>query len=130
MRLNKLLPSKQLGVTTASWSVVLIYLPMLRIPRALGCNTYLSLWFSFMLSVSAVFVPFLPHPLLSTVYRCDWCPSFQGCGGSWLGCQVFPAIGAVSLMELAANSESSRISWAPNPHRATQLFICDQIEQS
>ena len=103
MRLNKLLPGKQLGVTTASWSVVLIYLAMLRIPRALGCNTYLSLWFSFMLSVSAVFVPFLPHPLLSTVYRCDGCPSPQWCGGSWLAGQVLPAIGAVSTLELAAN---------------------------
>ena len=65
MRLSELLPGKQLGVTTASWSVILIYLPMLRIPRALGCNTYSSLWFSFMLCVSAVFVPSFPHPLLS-----------------------------------------------------------------
>ena len=124
MRLNKLLPGKQLGVTTASWSVVLIYLPMLRSPRALGCNTYLSLWFSFMLSVSAVFVPFLPHPLLSTVYRCDGCLSSQWCGGSciWLAGQVLPAIDAVSTLELAANSGSSRMSQAPNLSRATQLF--------
>ena len=121
MRLNKLLPGKQLGVTTASWSVVLIYLPMLRIPRALGCNTYLSLWFSFMLSVSAVFVPFLSHPLLSTVYQCDGCPSPQWCGGLWLAGQVLPAIGAVSTLELAANGGSSRMSQIPN--LAMQLLI-------
>ena len=91
MRLSKRLPGKQLGVTTASCSVVLIYLPTLRIPRALGCNTYSSLWLSFMLSVSAVFVPFLPYPLLSTVYQCDGCPSPQWCGGLWLAGQVLPA---------------------------------------
>ena len=66
----------------------------------------------------------LPPPsLLSTVYQCDGCLSSHGCGGSWLGCQVLPAIGAVSILELAANSGSSRMSQAPNFHRATKLFI-------
>ena len=60
-----------------------------------------------------------PHPLLSTVYQCDGCLFFSGAWGSWLGCQVLPAIGAVSILELAANSGSSRMSWAPNLQRAT-----------
>ena len=30
----------------------------------------------------AVFVPSLPHPLLSTVYQCDGCLSYLGHGGS------------------------------------------------
>ena len=71
----------------------------------------------------AVFVPFLPHPLLSTVYQCEGCLFSQGRGGSWLGCQVLPAIGAVSILELTANSGSSRMSRAPNLHIATKLFI-------
>ena len=72
----------------------------------------------------AVFVPSLPHPLLSTVYQCDRCLSYLGRGGSWLGCQVWPAISAVSILELVANSGSSRMSRAPNLHslRATKLF--------
>ena len=37
-------------------------------------------------------------------------------GGSWLGSQVLPAIGAVSILELATNSGSSRTSQAPNCH--------------
>ena len=65
-----------------------------------------------------------PHPLLSTVYQCDRCLFFSGvCGGSWLGCQVLPAIGAVSILELAVNSGSSRMSRAPNLQRVTKLFI-------
>ena len=66
----------------------------------------------------AVFVPSLPHPLLSTVYQCDGCLSYLGRGGSWLACQVLPAISAVSILELDANSAgSSRMSWASNLHR-------------
>ena len=42
---------------------------------------------------------------------------------SWLGCQVLPTIAAVSILELAANSGSSRMSQAPNLRRAMQLFI-------
>ena len=70
----------------------------------------------------AVFVPSCPHPLPSTVCQCDECLSSSGCWGSWLGCQVLPVIGAVSILELAANSGSSRMSWAPNLHIVTQLF--------
>ena len=50
----------------------------------------------------AVFVPSLPHPLLSTVYQTDGCLSYLGRGGSWLGCQVLPAI-----------SQSPSWSWLP-----------------
>ena len=48
--------------------------------------------------------------------------SFLGLRGSWLGCQVLPAIGAVSFLELAANGESSRMSQAPNLHIVMQLL--------
>ena len=41
---------------------------------------------------------------------------------SWLGCQVLLVITAVSIMELGANSGSSRMSWAPTLHIAMQLF--------
>ena len=39
------------------------------------------------------------------------------------GCQVLPAISAVSILELAANSGGSSMSWAPNLHIVTQLFM-------
>ena len=56
------------------------------------------------------------HPLLSTMYQCDGCLSYLGHGGSWLGCHVLPAISAVSILALVANSGSSRMSQAPNFH--------------
>ena len=37
-------------------------------------------------------------------------------GGSWLGCQDLPAMGAVFIKELAANSGSSWMLQAPNLH--------------
>ena len=78
--------------------------------RSIMCGAFSSFWS-------------LPPPsLLSTVYQCDGCLSSRGCGDSWLGCQVLPAIGAVSILELAAHSGSSRMSRAPNLHRATKLF--------
>ena len=89
------------------------------IPCALGRRAYLSvgrqvgaLWLEHL----AVFVLSLPHPLLSTVYQCDGCLSYLGRAGSWLGCQVLPAISAVSILELVASSGSSRMSRAPNLH--------------
>ena len=64
----------------------------------------------------------LPVPLLSTVYQCDRCLSSRGRGDSWLSCQVLPPISAGSILELAANNGSSRMSQAPNLHIATQLL--------
>ena len=64
----------------------------------------------------------LPSPLFSTVYQCDGYLSSLVCGGSWLGCEVLPAINAVSILELAANSGSYRMSRAPNLHIAIQLL--------
>ena len=61
------------------------------IPCALGRRAYLSvMWEVGALCVErlAVFVPSLPHPLLSTVYQCDGCLSYLERGGSWLGFQV------------------------------------------
>ena len=46
-----------------------------------------------------------------------------GHGGSWLGCHVLPAIGAISILKLAANSGSSRMSQAPSLHLVTQFLI-------
>ena len=71
----------------------------------------------------AVFVPSLSHPLLSTVYLCDGCLSYLGRGGSWLGCQVLPAISAVSTLELAANSGSSGMSQAPYLHSESDEVV-------
>ena len=93
------------------------------IPRALGCSAYLSVWRevgALCVEGLVVFVPSLPHHLLSTVYQCDRCLSYQGHGGSWLGCQVLPATSAVSILELATNSGSSRMSRAPNFHRLSE----------
>ena len=97
------------------------------IPRAPGRRAYSSVGRevgAVCVERLAVFVPSLPHPLLSTVYQCDGYRSYLGRGGSWLGCQVWPAISAVSILELVANSRSSRVSRAPNLHsrRATKLF--------
>ena len=50
------------------------------------------------------------------------CLSSLRCGGSWMGCQVLPVIDAVSILELGANSGSSRMSQAPNLHIVMQLF--------
>ena len=102
------------------------------IPRAPGRRAYSSVGRevgAVCVEHLAVFVPPLPHSLLSTVYQCDGCLSYLGRGGSWLGCQVWPAISAVSILELVANSGSSRMSRAPNLHslRATKLFICDEV---
>ena len=67
--------------------------------------------------------PPFPLSLFSTIYQSNgWLSSLE-CGGLWLGYQVLPAIGAVSILELAANSGSSRMSQAPKLHLATQLLI-------
>ena len=55
-------------------------------------------------------------------FESEECLSSRGCGGSWPGCQVLPAISAVSKLELAANCGSSRMSRAPNHHLMTQLL--------
>jgi len=70
----------------------------------------------------AVFLlPLLPS-IFQFSYQFDRCLSFQGCGGSWLGCQVLLAIGAISILELAARSGSSRMCQASKVHIATQLL--------
>ena len=97
----------------------LVCLHMHGIPRALGRRAYLSVGRevgALCVEHLVVLVPSLPHPLLSTVYQCDGCLSYLGRGGSWLGCQVLPAISAVSILELVANSGSSRMFRTPNLH--------------
>ena len=53
------------------------------IPRAPGSRAYSSVGRevgAVCVERLAVFVPSLPHPLLSTVYQCDGCLSYLGCG--------------------------------------------------
>ena len=98
----------------------LVGLRILGIPRARGCRAYSPVGRevgALRVERLAVFLfPPFTTPLLSTVYQCDGCLSSLGRGGSWLGCQVLPAISAVSMLELVANCGSSRMSWAPNLH--------------
>ena len=63
------------------------------------------------------------HCFISVTGSCFLPP----CGGSWLGCLDLPAMGAVSIWELAANSGSSWMSQAPNLHFARQLLINVQL---
>ena len=67
-------------------------------------------------------LPSFPTLCFPLYYQCDGFLSYLGRGGSLLGCQVLPAISAVSILELVANSGSSRISQAPNQlRRLTKL---------
>ena len=96
------------------------------IPRALGCSVYLSVWRevgALCAERLAVFVPSLPTFFFPLCISVTGACFSRGHWGSWLGCQVLPAIGAVSVLELAANSGSSRMSRAPNLQRVTKLFI-------
>ena len=61
---------------------------------------------------------------ISLCFSMGACVSFL-CGGSWLGCQDLPAMGEVSIWELATNSGSSWMFQAPNLHLGTQLLIHD-----
>ena len=63
-------------------------------------------------------LPSPPSAFHCVQYHCERCLSFQG-----LGCQVLSAIGAASVVELAANIGSSRTSQAPKLHLVTQLFM-------
>ena len=78
------------------------------------CVEFLVLWVVELIDVkerrsilSGVFSslnPPFPLSLFSTIYQSNgWLSSLE-CGGLWLGYQVLPAIGAVSILELAANS--------------------------
>ena len=96
------------------------------IPRALGCSAYLSVWRevgALCVERLAVFVPSLPTLCFPLCISVTGACFSRGHGGSWLGCQVLPAIGAVSILELATNSGSSRMSRAPNLQSATKLFM-------
>ena len=97
------------------------------------CSSFVGILVSIFLSVSispergdsleAVFSPpSLPFfPLISV-------PVFlHPHGGSWLGCLYLPAMGALSIQELAANSGSSWMSQAPNLHFVRQLLITFRI---
>lgn len=67
----------------------------------------------------------LPPPPPPTFYSMKlWClvPVFSGAWGLIMGCQVLEAIHAMSILELAANCGSFRISHALNLLLATQLF--------
>ena len=103
------------------------------IPRALGCIAYLSVWRevgALCVERLAVFVPSLPTLCFPLCISVTGAHSSRGRGGSWLGCQVLPAIGTVSILELAANSGSSRMFRAPNLQRAMMLFMVLSTEYS
>ena len=103
-------------------SLVLLYLHMLQIPFALGCRAYLLVWLEELRSILCRVFRFLHrHPSTSLVCQFDRCLSFQGHGGLWLGCQVLPAIGTVSISELAATSGGSSMSQVPYLHLVAQL---------
>ena len=90
-------------------SGVLRYLHMHWIPHACGYIAYVLVW----QEEGALCVE---HLVLFHIL------SSLRLGGSWLGCQVLPAIGTVSFLELAANSESSRMFQAPNLYIVMQLL--------
>ena len=60
-------------------------------PSCLRCSTFLH---SSMVSVSPP-APLFPQNIYYN-YQCDGCPPSLLGGGSWLGCQDLPAMGAVS----------------------------------
>lgn len=67
-------------------------------------------------------------PPLSTVLSMWQVPAFSfPCGGSWLGCQDLPFMGAVSIWELAVNSGNSSMHQASNFHFARQLLTTCMI---
>ena len=117
MRLN--FPGKQLGASTVYWSVGLVCLCMLGIPRARGFRAYSPVGRevgALCVERLAVFCS-LPSPPLAFHCVSVWRVPFSlGRGGSWLGFQVLPAISAVSILELVAYRDSSRMSRAPNLH--------------
>ena len=65
-----------------------------------------------------------PHfpPSFPLFTQCDRCLPSLLRGGSWLACQDLPAMGAVSIWELAANSGISWISPAPYLNFVMQLL--------
>jgi len=69
---------------------------------------------------SNIFPPFPPffHCIIQSDGRLSPLP--RGC--SWLGFRDLPAMGAVSIWELAANGGRSRMSLAPNHHLAMQYI--------
>ena len=128
MRLNEIWQSWQLGATAANnyWCQYFCYIST--------WITFLVLWVvelihrcgrkkeHFMWSISQIFPPHFP-PLLSIVHQCVGSLSSRRRGGSWLSCQVLPAISAVSILEIAPNSGGSRMCQAPNLPLATQLLM-------
>ena len=68
--------------------------------------------------------PPTPSPSLFPLFQqCDWCLFLLLHGGSWLGYQDLPAMGAVFIQELVANRRSSWMSQVPNSILAMQLLI-------
>ena len=91
------------------------------ISRALSRRAYLSVGQE--VGASCVerlvgFVPSLPH----TVYQGDGCLSYLGHGGSWLGCQVLPAISAVSILPIVVTPGCLGHATSTVSVSATKLF--------
>ena len=98
-----------------------------RIPCALHLSFYCMCFqheLSALFGVAAHCPGSFPHPLPPS-FHCLFSVmgaffTFLG-GGSWLDCQDLPAMGEVSIQELAASSDSSWMSQAPNLHLVMQL---------
>lgn len=82
---------------------------------------------AFFLSVETLLWGCFPSPVplpLLTVLTVTCAQFFSlPCGGSRLGCQDLPAMGAVCIQELAAKSGSSWMSQEPNLHCARNLLM-------
>ena len=112
-------------------SEVLGYLHKCQIPRVWDHRAYLLVWQekALFLECRAVFkIPFPPclYFPIRTPSFCRWgyCISMtQSHGGLWLGCQVLPALGAVSILEQTPNIGSFRMSQAHNFHITKKLLI-------
>ena len=105
--------------------MVLVYLRRHQIPPALSWRAYSSVWRqegALCVALSG-FLPLLLRLLPVSTFHClSVCMSSQGCGGPWLSFQILPAISAVSILELPANSGSSRMSQTPRLHIAMQFL--------
>ena len=92
-------------------------------PDMLSCRAYVLVWQEEEALCVERLGPSSPH-VPSTDYQCDRCLSSQGCGVSWLGCQVLPAVSVVFILVLAANIGSTRMCEASNlKYLVTQWLI-------
>ena len=111
----------KLGLTGKIIVSGLLYLRVHHILCALGLRAYLLVWREegeFFYEAFSVF----PSLYFTLFFGVMGACLIRRHGGSRLACQVLPAIGAVSILELATSSGSFRMSDAPNLHLVRQLL--------